>query len=174
MVDCILTSTNKNNNKSKNLMIENIHFEAQRPALTVTPTYDEVTGQYGEPEAEFSTMKDEHDFNGEALDLETQEQPMAEQGEEDIHMYSIEEVDRLLEDSRDEPDQQLAEVSWNLELPDGVPGLDLVQVLSTRYLAGQMTYEQALDEAFSHGLSEQELLRAYSIYNAHYNKALNR
>jgi hypothetical protein len=149
-----------------------ITYEPARAPMTVTPEMDFATGEVLESTVHFTSDKDAYLYNDELIEEEQVQQE--QQTEDGIHIYSVEEADRLLDEERDDPNQELAEVSWNLDLPDNVPGLDLVQVLATRYLAQQMTYEEALDEAFSHGLSEQQLLRAYSLYNAAYNKALGR
>lgn len=151
-----------------------IHYEPARAPMTVTPEMDFATGEVLESTVHYTTDKDAFLANDEQIAQDQQVEQQQQQSEDDIHYYSIEEVDRLLEDNRDEPDQQLAEVAWNLDLPQGVPGLDLVQVLASKYLNGEISYEAALDEAFSHNLSEQDLLRSYSIFNAHYNRALGR
>lgn len=147
----------------------NIEYTAPRPAMVVHPEMDDSTGEVLESRVEYANGKEAMM----AADLEIEQEQFKaadEVSQETEYEYTIEEVDRLLEDHRDQPDQNLAEISWNTDVGED-PAANLIHVLATRYLASQMTYEEALDAAFSHGFSEQELLRGYQIYNEAYNRA---
>ena len=160
---------------------QNIEMVEARPAMSYTPGLDDATGAALEGQVTELSLKD----RAEPWTQEEVEDPLfeehyaelREQMQGDDETYSLEQIEEMFESGAiDEPSQELAQASWNLELPseEEVPGIDVVQILATKFLMGSMTQEEAINEAFAHNLSPDQLARAYSVYNRAYNQALGR
>lgn len=146
----------------------NINIQPNRPGMTYIPDYDEVTGEIDLENGSIAptNMKNwaaEDEPNTEDFEPLTEEELIDAdpdyQGEEVSPTELSDITDEVLGFSTEYDETQASAV---LEAPMGdTPGDVTIQYLAHQFYTGNMSAQEAYDEALNSGVSPDELARSY-------------
>jgi len=161
--------------------LENITLTNDRPGMTIEPQIEDATGSYVGQSVVVSSSKDAYEFQQSGLTQEEFEDAYSpeqraeyyqQQPSEEVEAYSMELIDSQFAEP-DEPSSAMAEIAWNMQLPD-TPAHDIVQHLAVRYYQNSLSLEEAIQIAQDQGLSNDELRRAWTDIHQQFQKTLNK
>ena len=151
--------------------MENFNLEYSRPGYTYyPPEVDDATGQVIEGtdqvvETQFANFAKEERDNGE---VSSQEETIVEHSETDFDdQVSLAEVSEEINNTTVVADDATAEEVMLLDLPQ-TETANAVQYLVSEVYSGNMSAEEAFNEALTSGLSHNEMLSHWNAIKIHF------